>query len=163
MGNVLEFQSARLQLHTVLLRELGVPDVFAWRVLGLPRERLWDGDLYAAPLLVATRRDGAVYVIDLTRGLTPADVADDRALMAVLDAAVVQEHLRRRGCLCSSISCWMVFEDGGRIEISAPLELLTQLRQRAQRALRDRESPGLSTHELATRWNSLVETGAHAL
>lgn len=163
MGNVLEFQSARLQLHGVLLRELGVPDVFAWRVLCLPRERLWDGDLYAAPLVVATRRDGTVYVIDLKRGLTPADVTDDRARRAVLDAAVVQEHLRRRGCPCSSISCWVVFEDGGRIEISAPPELLAQMRQRAQRALRDREIPALSTHELAAQWDSLVESGAHAL
>lgn len=73
MGNVLEFQSARLQLHLVLLRELGVPDIFEWRVLGNPRDRLWDGDLYAAPALVATRRDDTVCIVELKNCSTPEE------------------------------------------------------------------------------------------
>lgn len=163
MGNVLEFQSARLQLHLVMLRQLGVPDVFAWRVLGTPRDRLWDGELYASPLLVATRRDGDVCVIDMTGGPTPEDVTDSRAVMAALDAAVVRQHLERRGRSCSRISSWLVYEDGGRIEISAPQELLVQLRQRAQRAMRDHELPATSTHELAALWDSLGDRSASRL
>lgn len=161
MAHVLEFESARLQLHVVLLRELGVPDILAWRVLGTPRHRLWDGDLYAAPLLVATRRDGAVCLFDLKAGPTPVDVTDERALMAALDAAVVRHYLERRGSRCSSISNWLVYADGGRIEISTPVDRLVDLRQQAQRAMRDHELSATSTHELAVRWRALVERRAH--
>lgn len=163
MGNILEFQSARLQLHLVMLRQLGVPDVFSWRVLGTPRDRLWDGDLYAAPLLVATRRDGAVCVIDMTGGPTPEDVTESRAILAALDAAVVRQHLERRGCTCSSISFWLVYADGGRIEISTPREVLLQLRQRAQRSMRDNELPATSTRELAALWDSLSPNDLYPL
>lgn len=161
MAHVLEFESARLQLHVLLLRELGVPDLLAWRVLGTPRDRLWDGELYAAPLLVATRRDGAVCIFDLKAGPTPPDVTDERALMAALDAAVVRQHLERRGSPCSSIFNWLVYSDGGRIEISTPVDQLVELRQQAQRAMRDHELPATSTQELVTRWHALVECRAH--
>lgn len=161
MAHVLEFESARLQLHVVLLRELGVPDLLAWRVLGTPRARLWDGDLYAAPLLIATRRDGAVCIFDLKAGPTPADVTDDRALLAALDAAVVRQHVERRGNACSSISNWLVYSDGGRIEISTSMDQLVELRQQAQRAMREHELSATSTQELVGRWRALVEHRAH--
>lgn len=157
MAHVLEFESARLQLHIVLLRELGVPGLLSWRVLGTPRNRVWDGDLYAVPLLIATRRDGAVCIFDLKAGPTPADVTDERALLAALDAAVVRQYLERRGNACSSISSWLVYSDGGRIEISASMGQLVELRQRAQRAMREHELSATSTQELAGRWRSLVK------
>lgn len=160
MGNVLEFQSARLQLHLVLLRELGVPDIFAWRVLGNPRDRLWDGNLYAAPALVATRRDDTACIVELKSGSTPEELPHDRALKAALDAAVVRQCLERRGSRCSTIWSWFVFEDGGRFEIDTSPALLVALRQQAQRAMRDHGLSTTSTWELATRWETLVGRSA---
>lgn len=156
MGKVLEFESARLQLHRMMLRELGVPDAFTWRVLGRPRDRFWDGGLYAAPLLVAIRRDGKACTVDLTAGNTPDTLDRLRMITAALDAAVVKRQLERRHGECCSICSWVVFEDGGRFELDLPDRDLTRLRERAQRALRDNDIPTASTRAIAPYCEDLV-------
>lgn len=149
MGDVLEFQSVRLQLHLIMLRHLGVPDTVTWRVIGNPRDRFWDGELYTAPLMVAVRRDGRACTIDFGYGRTPESLPDSRMLVAALDAAVVHRYFERRSIQCSRISSWVVFEDGGRIEVDAASTVLAELRLRAQRAMRDGHLTTTATHVLA--------------
>ena len=156
MGQVLEFESARLQLHRMMLRELGVPDPFTWRVLGRPRDRFWDGSLYAAPFLVAIRRDGRACTVDLTAGNAPNALEPIRLITAALDAAVVKRQLEQRHGECYSICSWIVFDDGGRFELDLPDRDLTRLRERAQRALRDHDISTASTRAIAPYCEDLV-------
>ena len=157
MGQVLEFESARLQLHRLMLRELGVPDPFTWRVLGRPRDRFWDGCLYAAPWLVAIRRDGKACTVDITAGNTPNVLGRTRLITAALDAAVVKRQLERHYGECYSICSWVVFDDGGRFELNLPDQDLMRLRERAQRALRDNDIPTASTRAIAPYCEDLVQ------
>jgi hypothetical protein len=148
MNNVLQFQSARLQLHLAMLRYVGVPDALTWRVLGWPRDRYWDGDLYAAPMLVALRGEERVCGVELARGRTPETLDESRKLMAALNAVVLHQHFERRGRACVTTSS-IVFEDRGSFEVEVPDSTRNYLRQRAQRAMRDYRFSKASTRELA--------------
>lgn len=148
MGNVLEFQSARLQLHLVMLREMGFPDTLAWRVLGWPRDRFWDADLYACPALVARRRDGSVRIVELVAGPAPAALDEWRMLTAGLDALVVREHLARRG-ESARTSSTLVFADRGQFQIELPDASLALLRSTAQRSARDHRRTNVWTGDVA--------------
>lgn len=148
MGNVLEFQSARLQLHLAMLRQMGVPDTLTWRVIGWPRDRFWDADLYARPALVARRRDGSVRIVELVAGSAPAELDEWRLLTASLDALVVREHLARRGDSAKT-SATFVFADRGQFHVELPDASWPLLRSAAQRSARDHRRTRVWTGDVA--------------
>lgn len=160
MGDVIEFQSARLQLHGFLLRALGVTDASRWRVLSSPRQRISDGQLHAAPLLLAGRGAGELLVLDMIPTSTPSRLTPQRRLQAHLDACVGRAEGARRGCECQRVSVWIVYSNGERFELQSPLATLDGLRQRAQRYLREQGAGEMSTRKLAERWATL-DASAH--
>ena len=157
MGDVLEFQSVRVQLYGFLLRALGVPDAAHWRILGTPRQRIRDGELHAAPLVLAAR-DGEVCILDILNSPMPAQLTDECRRKAYLDACVVREDCRRKSLRCVRVSVWIVYEDGGRFELTPSMSLLDGLRQRAQRLMRERGSASASTRELAEHWDAFASS-----
>lgn len=148
MGNVLEFQSARLQLHLAMLRQMGVPDTLTWRVIGWPRDRFWDADLYARPALVARRRDDSIRVVEFIAGPAPAQLDDWHLLTAGLDALVVREDLARKGS-AGKTSTTLVFADRGQFQVELPDASWRVLRSAAQRSARDHRRTKVWTGDVA--------------
>lgn len=148
MGNVLEFQSARLQLHLAMLRQMGVPDTLTWSVIGWPRDRYWDADLYARPALVARRRDGSIRIVELIAGPAPTELDEWRTLTAGLDALVVGSHLARRSD-SGRTSTTLVFSDRGQFHIELPDASWPLLRSAAQRSARDHRRTRVWTGDVA--------------
>jgi hypothetical protein len=156
MGEVLEFESVRVQLHGLLLRTLGVPDAMHWRVITPPRQRIFDAELYSAPLLIATRGEEEVCTFEMTSGTTPATLPELQERIAYLDALLVREHLKRRGKDCDAVRCWVSYADGGRFELTPTSPALDRLRQLVQRVMREHSLSHTSTRELAERWDALI-------
>lgn len=156
MGEVLEFESVRVQLHGLLLRALGVPDAMHWRVVTPPRQRIFDGELHSAPLLIATRGETEVCTFEMTSGTTPAALSQLQLRLGYLDALLVREHLKRRGKHCDAVRCWVSYADGGRFELTPTSATLDRLRQLVQRVMREHSLSHTSTRELAERWDALI-------
>lgn len=156
MGEVLEFESVRVQLHGLLLRALGVPDAMHWRVITPPRQRIFDGELHSAPLLIATRGEEEVCTFEMTPGTTPATLPELQERIAYLDALLVREHLKRRGKHCDAVRCWVSYADGGRFELTPTSAALDRLRRLVQRVMREHSLSHTSSRELAERWDALV-------
>lgn len=152
MGDVIEFQSARLQLHRFLLRALGITDASRWRVLISPRQRICDGQLYTAPLLLAGRGAEELLVLDMIPTSAPSRLTPQRRLQAHLDACVGRAVGARRGSDCQRVSVWIVYSSGERFELQSTLATLDDLRQRAQRYVREHGAGEMSTRALAERW-----------
>jgi hypothetical protein len=156
MGEVLEFENVRVQLHGLLLRALGVPDAMQWRVISPPRQRIFDAELHSAPLLIATRGQVEVRTFEMMSGTTPARLPQLQERIGYLDALLVREHLQRRGKHFDAVRCWVSYADGGRFELTPTSPTLDRLRQVVQRAMREHSLSHISTRELAERWNTLI-------
>lgn len=150
MADILEFDNARTPLHLALLRAVGLPVPARWRLEGRGlNPRFDDAHLRAVPHLVASRRTGEVCVVHLLPGRTPIDVSDERANKAVLDASVVRRALERQGCRLTKVMSWLVFDDGGRIELHAPESSMREMLAHAQTLARHLDPGAVSTTQVS--------------
>lgn len=150
MADILKFENARTPLHLDILRGVGLPVPAHWRVerRGLA-PHFQDAHLRAVPHLVASRRTGDVCVVHFLPGRTPLDVSDERANKAVLDASIVRRALERQGRRLTKVMSWLVFDDGGRIELHAPDSVTCAMLARAQSMARHLDGGVVSTAEIS--------------